>query len=62
MMLRSHESDMLILPQENDNGADNVSWGIANTYIYIHTHTHTHTQFIRLHNDVISLRSVDKEH
>ena len=43
MMLRSHESDMLILPQENDNGAENVSWGIANTYIYTHTHTHTHT-------------------
>ena len=33
MMLRSHESDMLILPQENDNGAENVSWGIANIYI-----------------------------
>ena len=43
MMLRSHESDMLILPQENDNGAENVSWGIANIYIYIYIHTHTHT-------------------
>ena len=51
-MLRSHESDMLILPQENDNRAENVSWGIANIYIW----------FIRLHNDVIWLRGADKEH